>query len=717
MNLMEAPLAGDLPEARGNARWFNQSRFGVFVHYGLYSLLGRGEWAMYFEKIPREKYNKLADDFRAEAFDARELVRLAKRAGAGYMVFGTRHHEGFCLWDTKTTDFNSMMHAAGRDLVREYVEACRAEGLRVGLYYSIMSWQWPAIFTGPSEDPDGWEGMVAETHSQLRELMTDYGQIDYLWYDGCVVPGLGDAGIRAKYWRSHDLNEMIRSLQPDILINDRSALPEDVSTPEQHLTAPPRGRLWECCQTMGRYWGWHSQDEEIKNVRLLIEQMIFCSRYGGNLLLNIGPFGSGEVPPAQVERLEGIGRWLAVNGSSIRNSERTAYTEAQHLIGSATCHGRKLYFHLAEWPREHAVIAGIKRNIESIHLLGSAQPLSWEQKSDGCVFIKGLPIDTPIDVVAVIEVTLDKPPSRKAPPSLLVEHDTGRHDPAEAPVNTVNSWEMGRVQTLFFSVPTRGIYHLEFGIISEQAQSFTLTLDDKPILQPSLVPCGNYPTTVRLKDILLDAGDHHVFLEGGAADFGLYLWRVQPVWRILGPRHWSTIGPFPTEFRPQGSNSQVRDALDRVFSPESNLDLKFAPDAIGGRPVQWAVQKAHGDCVNLGLLCGASEIGLCYARTIITSPDERELSILLSCDWWANIFINGHIVRSERPPEDYESDGAWFNGWKPVAATVRLHPGPNVLLVKCHPGSTDNWFTLFLNDPGDLHFSPKQESEFDVREN
>lgn len=686
-----------------NADWFTRARFGVFVHYGLYSIPGRGEWSMYFEKIPPETYNTLAGEFRAEHFDADALAALAKRAGAGYLVFGARHHEGFCLWNTRTNDFNSVKSPARRDLIREYVEACRRAGLRVGIYYSIMSWQWPAIFTGPAADPEGWEAMVDETHEQVRELMSEYGKIDYLWYDGCVVPGLGDAGIRAKYWRSRELNDMVRQLQPGILINDRGALPEDVTTPEQHLTAAPRGRLWECCQTMGAYWGWHHQDGDMKSPQELIGQMIFCARYAGNYLLNIGPQGDGRIPSGQVERLEAIGRWMQVNSDAIRNSERTAYTEAQHLIGSATCRERTLYFHLVEWPNEHALIAGINTPIESVRLLGSDCKLSCKQESDGCVSLLGLPVSVPIETVAVIEVKLAHAPSLKAPPSLLVEHDTGRHDPAEAPVNTVDGWAMSDRQSLSFDIPTNGVYHLEFGIISETAQSLAVSLDGKPIPLPLRSECGNYPTAVRINNLFLAAGAHDVSLRATKSDFGIYLWRVQPVWRILGPKHWRTSGPFPTEFRPQGSPAQVRAALQKAFPPE--IEFSKSEDGTADRKIDWTAHHANGETVNLGLLCGTEATGVCYAKCVIVSPEARELSILLSCDWWANLFVNGQIVQSDRDYSEFQADGAWFNGWKPAPARVSLRKGANSILVKCHPGSTDNWFTFFLNDPGDLTFT------------
>jgi alpha-L-fucosidase len=701
---MEAAPAGGLPPSLADAGWFHGARFGMFIHYGLYSLHGCGEWAMYFDKIPAADYNCLAGRFTAAGFDADALADLAKRAGAGYVVFGARHHEGFCLWDTRTTAFNTVKTAAQRDLVREYVVACRRAGLRVGLYYSIMSWQWPAIFSGPARDPQGWKAMVAETHEQVRELMTGYGQIDYLWYDGCVVPGLGDATIRAKHWRSGELNAMVRRLQPGILINDRAALPEDVTTPEQHLTPAPRGRLWECCQTMGAHWGWHRDEQESKTAKELIWQLIFCARHGGNFLLNVGPDGAGRVPDCQVERMEEIGRWMELNGEAIRDSERTSYTEAQHLIGVATCRARTLYFHLPEWPKEPLVIAGVTAPVESVRLLSGGADWAFEQTEDGCVTLRGLPVFTPISSVEVLAVTLSGAPSHQAPPSLLVARDTGRHAPAEAAVNPIESWAMGRVQKLVFDVPATGIYRVELGIVSRQAQALRPALDGRRCSQLLQVDCGNYPLTVGLPKLRLEQGRRVIELEGMRADFGLYLWRLQPVWKLVGVKFWSTIGPFPTEFEPQGDVDQVEAALQRNFPVEGVFNARGSYEGAGGRKVKWTAGKGTEEVVNLALLCGSDQAGVCYARMVVTSPEERDLLVLLGCDWWANLFVNDGLVVSEREPAGFAADGAWFNGWKPQSACVRLRKGGNTFLIKCHPGSTDNWFTFFLNDPGDLEF-------------
>jgi len=263
--------------------WFDDARLGLFIHWGLYSIPARGEWLLFKERVPREEYNALAAQFRPPtSFSPEEWVVLAKEAGAKYAVFTTRHHDGFSLYDSAVNPFNSARTAAGRDFVAEYVAACRKHGLRVGLYYSIMNWQHDAIHTGPVVDPAGWAAMVGETHAQLRELLSRYGKIDLLWYDGDHVPGGGD---HAACWRSAELNAMARSLQPDILINDRSHLPEDFDTPEQEISIPPAGRRWEACMTLNDHWGYVAGDERFKSPEMLWGCLLRCARFGGDRAL------------------------------------------------------------------------------------------------------------------------------------------------------------------------------------------------------------------------------------------------------------------------------------------------------------------------------------------------------------------------------------------------------------------------------------------------
>ena len=211
-------------------KWFHEARFGIYVHYGLYSILGRGEWTMYSERIPAAEYAALSDQFRPEPGCAKEWVEAAVSAGAKYMVLTTHHHEGFCLFDSKYSDFTSVKRGPKRDLVREYTEAARAAGLRVGLYYSLLDWRFPGYFE-PEKYPESRDALLAQVHNQVRELMTNYGKIDLLEYDGGW-----DARLKTKrpqwaeFWHSADLNAMVRKLQPGIIINDRSGTDEDIVT-------------------------------------------------------------------------------------------------------------------------------------------------------------------------------------------------------------------------------------------------------------------------------------------------------------------------------------------------------------------------------------------------------------------------------------------------------------------------------------------------------
>ncbi len=288
-----------------NCHWFDQARFGLFIHWGLYAIPARGEWMLWNEKMPTEEYNRYADVFCPPGdFSPEEWVLLAKQAGMKYAVFTTRHHDGFCLYDSQVNPFNSVRSAAGRDFVAEYVEACRKHGIRVGLYHSVMNWQFRSTVTGPLDDPEDWNAMVEESHAQVRELMTNYGKIDVLWYDGAMVPGGLDP---ARHWRSVELNRMVRELQPHIMINDRAHLPEDFSTPEQEIVAPPAGRRWESCMTMNGSWGYTADDTNFKSDGTVIDCLVRCARFGGNLLLNIGPRADGSVPDESLRVLKDVG--------------------------------------------------------------------------------------------------------------------------------------------------------------------------------------------------------------------------------------------------------------------------------------------------------------------------------------------------------------------------------------------------------------------------
>ncbi len=446
----------------------------------------------------------------------------------------------------------------------------------------------------------------------------------------------------------------------------------------------------------------------LKDTSELLNQLIFCARYGGNYLLNIAPRGDGLIPKGQVERMEAIGRWLALNGESIRNSERTLYTEAEHILGQVTARANKLYFHIANWPDLPALIAGIKPAILSVKLLASGQELKTQQTPDGTVTLLGLP-PKPIDpYVTVVALELEKPVAQVKPPSLLIARETSRLEPAEAPVQKIEGLLGKRVHRFEFDAPAKGTYVLELGIIGRRSTRLTIVIGGKQIQGSYFLRCGHYPNTIRVQNLILNKGRHKLEISSaGGIDFDLYLWRLQPVWQPISIEKWQTMGPFPTAFRSQGTMDQVRAAIQTVFAPEQE---KFDPKGLypgrDGAMIAWHKTAARSLAVNFGRIYGEKAIGVCYARTVILSPEKRQVDILLGCDWWANLFVNRSLVKSDRDSVSVAKEGAWFSGWKPSPAKISFHEGENELLIKCHPGSINNWFTFWINNPGDLKIRP-----------
>lgn len=290
--------------------WFRDARFGMFIHWGPYAVHGRCVWARYTERMSHAEYAKYAKQFTAVKYDPSNWVQLAKAAGMKYMVMCTRQHTGYSMFDSALSEFTAVKGTTGRDLIREYVEACRSSGMKVGFYYSLLDWRYKAYFDGPQQNPQGWAQFIEYVHGQVRELMSNYGKIDLLWHDG-------NWPYTAADWRANELNHMVRSLQPDILINDRSGESEDFDTPEQSVGSKNGDRPWESCFTMNDHWGYSPQDRNWKPTRQLIRLLVECVAKGGNLLLNVGPKPDGSLPPEAVERLTGISAWYDKNAEAI----------------------------------------------------------------------------------------------------------------------------------------------------------------------------------------------------------------------------------------------------------------------------------------------------------------------------------------------------------------------------------------------------------------
>ncbi|MBI2844257.1 MAG: alpha-L-fucosidase [Armatimonadetes bacterium] len=391
-------------------RWFHQARFGIFIHWGLYSILGRGEWVMKVEHIPAEEYAEMAKQFNPSKFDARNWMSLIKESGAKYVVLTTRHHDGFCLYDSKVSDFTSVKTAARRDFVAEYVGAARDAGLKVGFYYSWLDWRFPGYYDHKAQ-PDSAKAMVDQAGEQIRELMTNYGKIDILWYDGHWVPGLAEEEL-ADFWHSREVNAMVRSLQPHILINNRCGLTEDIDTPEQHVTASQPGRGWESCMTMGDAcgWGYIHNNPNFKTSTQLIQYLVTAASTEGNFLLNIGPKPDGTIREEEAERLKAIGKWVKVNGESVFGSRRYPFEVSPWgvgMIGTGTAKEDNVYIHVFRWPQQGEIcIPGFSKKIISAIILGTGQTVTVELASNGRTFLKALPAVPPDKHDTVIKLVI-----------------------------------------------------------------------------------------------------------------------------------------------------------------------------------------------------------------------------------------------------------------------------------------------------------------------
>lgn len=396
-------LGPETPAAKADRerrmKWWHEAKFGMFIHWGLYSVLGRHEWVMEMEGIPAQEYEKLAKRFIPKPGFARDWARLAKRTGQKYMVLTTKHHEGFCLFDTKTTNYCAPKQAAGRDLVREYVDAARAEGLRVGFYYSLMDWHHPDG-ARCAEDDSARRRFVDYIHTHIRELMTNYGKIDILWYDVSWP-------LDAKGWESEKMNEMVFRLQPDIIVNNRNKLPGDFATPEQRIEAAEGERAWEACMTLNDSWGYHRADDAWKTPKQVVRNLITCARDGGNYLLNIGPKADGSIPLETAQIFTKVGDWMSRNGDTIYGADKCQLTRSRN--GSFSRKGNTLYFHIHHYPGSSVAFAGLMTKAKSARLHASGAKINFTQDAYSIKFT-GLPVRVPDSPVTTITIECESEP-------------------------------------------------------------------------------------------------------------------------------------------------------------------------------------------------------------------------------------------------------------------------------------------------------------------
>jgi len=423
--------AGNLTQDE-RMHWWREARFGMFIHWGLYAvpagewkgerIKGIGEWIMERADIPVAEYEPLAGQFNPVKFNADQWVRIAKNAGMKYIVITSKHHDGFCLWDSKVTDYDIIDATPfGRDILREMSDACRKHGIRLCFYHSIMDWHHPdaqAPFYPNYNDRNRTNpnfGRYVETYMkpQLKELITEYGPLGVLWFDGEWI----------KDWtepQGKDLYNYVRALQPDIIINNRvgkgrkgmeglskgdQEYAGDFGTPEQRIPASGLpGVDWESCMTMNNTWGYKHYDDNWKSEEDLLRKLADIASKGGNFLQNVGPTAEGLIPAPSVERLAAMGKWMKVNGESIRGT--TASPLGTVPWGRCTAKPGKLYLHVFEWPTDGRLeVSGVEGNVRKAYLLAKKRAKLAVSRQDGKVIVD-VPQEAPdpINTVVVLEI-------------------------------------------------------------------------------------------------------------------------------------------------------------------------------------------------------------------------------------------------------------------------------------------------------------------------
>ena len=420
--------------------WYKRARFGMFIHWGLYAIPARGEWVRSTEQMPEEAYLPFFREFNPRDFDAVRWARCAKEAGMRYVVLTAKHHDGFCLFDSAYTDYKVTNTPFGRDIVREFVEAVRAEGLKVGLYFSLLDWHHPdyphygdknhPMRNNPaySNENRDFNRYLDYMHAQVRELCTGYGKLDILWFDYAYDHLRGDA------WRGTELVDMVRTLQPGVILDNRleasgegfgSLVTEhpapfhgDFVTPEKII--PPEGIrdyagnpvMWEACVTMNNNWGYCGTDTYFKPVSMLIKKLVECVSKGGNMILNVGPDARGNFPPESLEILNQMGVWMRKNGDSIYGCGPGKLPKPDY--GRITAREDRVYFHMFENTLGPVPLMGLKpEDIASIRLLATGREIpvshSWVHSDYPDIVFADLGPDPvlpdPVDTVLEVGLT------------------------------------------------------------------------------------------------------------------------------------------------------------------------------------------------------------------------------------------------------------------------------------------------------------------------
>ncbi len=441
------PGSGDQNDAR--MQWWRDARFGMFIHWGLYAVpagvwngqTGYGEWIRTSAEIPIDTYDQFRTRFNPVKFNADEWVKMAKDAGVKYIVITSKHHDGFCMFDTKQTDFNIMNTPFHHDPMKDLTDACHKYGLKFCFYYSIMDWHHPDYLPRRSWEKDrpvtGAEfGKYVEyMKAELKELLTNYGPIGALWFDGEWENNWNEKlGKEIYTW--------CRSLQPDIIINNRvgagrldmegltkeGAFGGDFGTPEQEIPATGMpGVDWETCMTMNDHWGYNKSDKNFKPAKELLRMIADIASKGGNYLLNVGPTSEGLIPPESIDRMRSIGKWMSINGESIYGTQASPFRSLEwgRCTRKEIPGGVRLYLHVFQWPGTHKlVVSGVLNEPLKAYLLADANqtPLNVTRSEDALVI--SLPPDMPDTTNTVVVLDLKGKLDLIESPRILSDFDS-----------------------------------------------------------------------------------------------------------------------------------------------------------------------------------------------------------------------------------------------------------------------------------------------------
>ena len=399
-------------EVMKKTEWWREARFGMFIHFGTYAVPARGEWVRSNEKLTTEQYQQYVDAFNPKDFDAKKWAKVAKTAGMKYAVLTAKHHDGFCMFDSKLTDYKLTKNFGGRDLVREFLDAFRAEGIKVGLYYSIIDWHhpdYPNVGNHPQRDDKefakrsfNWDNYLKYMHGQVEELVKNYGKLDIMWFDYSFDE------YKDEKWKAKELLEMVHKYQPDLITDNRLGLNEgsstkgrklsiwgDFETPEQGV---PDEELfdvygnplpWETCLTLNHNWGYAELDQNWKSPELVIQTLVNCVSKNGNLLLNVGPDARGCIPEKSIAILSEVGKWMDKNNESIYGCGPS--TLAKPDWGRITQKGNTIYAH---WMNLNLGMLNVKGigEVKGVYQLNSGAELQhqrtwWGNNEDGNFFI------------------------------------------------------------------------------------------------------------------------------------------------------------------------------------------------------------------------------------------------------------------------------------------------------------------------------------------